>query len=287
LTLSDDQTATISLPPAFGPFRYYGTPYTQLSICSNGFVMPGSATYTAYTNAALPYPSIPAPMLAACWDDLYPPVGGGVWYFHDTANHAFVVEYDSVAYYSPQTQLDKFEFVLYDTTARSYTGDNEFAYQYMTANNYISNTVGEQDPTYQIAIQGLFDGAYHRACAPIVAGRAIKFTTDTMAVAISERIAAPAVLRLALSAGNNPFRGSGLIRFSLPSATTARLLVFDINGRLVRTLLNSGTGLIKPGIYTMNWNGRDDAGRQTANGIYFYRLETPLGTLARKTVKVD
>jgi subtilisin family serine protease len=287
LTLDDDQTVQVSLPVGFGPFKYYGTDYTQVSVCGNGFIMPGSFSLTTWTNEELPTTNMAAPMICGSWDDLYPPTGGGVWWFRDTLNHAFVVEWDSVAYYSPQTTFDKFEIVLYDSTQRGLGDNNEFAFQYYSANNYGSNTVGEQDPTQQIGINALFDGAYHRACAPVVAGRAIKFTTDTIATGITEPAPGFNRARLVLRSPENPFRGTGRVMFSLPSATPARLMVYDISGRQVRLLLSSNGAPLKAGSYALTWNGADDAGREAAGGIYFYRLETGLGVLARKTVKLD
>ena len=61
------------------PFRYYGQNYTQVSICGNGWVAPGSTTVSAYTNTALPSDRDAAAMVCLNWDDLYPPTGGGVW----------------------------------------------------------------------------------------------------------------------------------------------------------------------------------------------------------------
>ena len=159
ISLSDDQTVPITIPTAFGPFRYYGTSYTQLSVCSNGFVMPGSYTTTAYSNAGLPSTTLGAPAICLNWDDLYPTVGGGVRWMHDTANHALVVEWDSVAYYSPQTTFDKNEIVIFDTSVHGLTNNNIVTLQYKTANGYSSNTVGMQDPTQAIGINALFNGS--------------------------------------------------------------------------------------------------------------------------------
>jgi hypothetical protein len=289
LTLSDDQTVQVTLPPEFGTFRYYGQDYTQISVCGNGFVMPGNYTIATWTNAELPTSSMTAPLLCASWDDLYPPTGGGVWYYYDATNHAFVIEWDSVAYYSPRTTFDKFQIVLYDSTVNAYTGDNEFAYQYMTADGYTSNTVGEQNETYDIGINALYNTAYHRACAPLAPGRAIKFTTDTMAyiTGIGQGSDRVGLNRYALFAGRNPFRSAGVVRFILPRPMAARLAVYDIAGREVRELLNSGSEPLDAGAHAVSWNGQDGTGRTAARGVYFYRLQTELGTLARKVVKVE
>ena len=81
----------------------------------------------------------------------------------------------------------------------------------------------------------------------------------------------PAALALS-SAWPNPFNPSTQISFQLPTATMARLVVFDVLGRSVRTLV---PGRVTPaGFYTVRWDGRDTAGRAVGNGVYFYRLTT-------------
>jgi hypothetical protein len=281
LSLSDDDVEVVSLG-AFGPFVFYGQSYSQITVCSNGFVCPGSQTYSGYSNQELPYSSAPA-MLAMNWDDWYPPTGGGVWYHNDAANHRFVVEWDSVHYYS-SSDWDRMQVVLYDTTLAAGDGNSEFCYQYLTANRVNSSTVGEQDPTRAIFIQALFDESYHRAAAELVPGRAVKFTTDGPATGVSELDPAGAGMRLALSPSANPFRSSVLLRFSLPRATAARLSVYDAAGRVVRRLVDTGSGTMAAGLYQVRWDGRDDAGRALAAGIFFYRLEAGEETLSRKAV---
>jgi serine protease AprX len=283
LTLSDDQTVTISLPTGFGPFRFYGQNYTQVSICGNGWIAPGSTTISAYTNAALPASALPG-ALCENWDDLYPPTGNGVWYYHDATNHRFIVEWDSVAYYANRSTFDKNEIILYDTTLAAYDGNCEFTYQYLTANQTNSATVGEQDPTVSIAIQALFDGAYHRAASLIVPGRAMKFTTDTIVTGIAEGASAFGGRRLALAPSVNPFVGSVMLRYSLPTYANVRLAVYDASGRVARELVNTGSSQMKPGVYTVSWDGRDNSGRELAAGIYFYRLNSSAGDLSRKAV---
>ena len=68
----------------------------------------------------------------------------------------------------------------------------------------------------------------------------------------------------------NPFDGVTEISFHLSGSSTARLDVFDVSGRLVRTLVD---GVHKAGSHTARWDGRDSAGRLVSAGVYFYRLE--------------
>ncbi|MEO0073830.1 MAG: C25 family cysteine peptidase, partial [candidate division WOR-3 bacterium] len=282
LSLSDDQTITINLPSNFGPFVFYGQSYTQISICSNGWVAPGYTTVTTYNNTELPNSGMP-PALFVDWDDIYPPAGGGVWYWHDSLNHRFIVEWDSVRYYSGSI-YDKYEIILYDTTLAASDGNCEFLYQYLVADGLTSCTVGEQDPTKTIAIQDLFNTSYHRGAAPITAGRAIKFTTDeprTGLVETAERFSsdsrrfrlAPTVLWSRTS-----------VQFALGQMAPVRVGVFDLTGREVRSLVK---GVLPAGRHILSWDGCDDCGYRLAPGVYFVRVEAGSEQFAGKIVLLE
>jgi len=81
----------------------------------------------------------------------------------------------------------------------------------------------------------------------------------------------------------NPTRGSTSIRFVLPDRRQVSLRIFDAAGRSVRSLVE---GVLPPGTHRVRWDGRDGAGRPLAAGVYFYRLETPEGTLSRRLILV-
>ena len=68
----------------------------------------------------------------------------------------------------------------------------------------------------------------------------------------------------------NPFNPMTTIYFELPEATNVRLQVYDISGRLVRSLI--GGESMGVGRQEIIWNGRDDAGQQVSAGVYFYHL---------------
>lgn len=74
------------------------------------------------------------------------------------------------------------------------------------------------------------------------------------------------------SASMNPFRERAELEFALPSAGPARLTVFDVAGRRVRTLVNEGAGA---GTHVVVWDGTDETGRAAASGSYFVRLDVP------------
>ena len=82
-------------------------------------------------------------------------------------------------------------------------------------------------------------------------------------------------------AAPNPMRGSTAIRFGLPQAVRVDLAVYDQAGRRVRQL---ASGPMSAGEYSVAWDARDNVGRALPSGLYFYRLQTELGTLAGSIV---
>jgi hypothetical protein len=72
--------------------------------------------------------------------------------------------------------------------------------------------------------------------------------------------------------GPNPANPISKFSYVIPrnaGAQDVKFRIFDVNGRLVRTLV---TGVQSPGPYTAVWDGRDDNGRGVASGNYFARL---------------
>lgn len=72
-------------------------------------------------------------------------------------------------------------------------------------------------------------------------------------------------------AAPNPFGGGTKLRFTLPRPGAVRLRVYDLGGRVVRTLAD---GTREAGAHGVLWDGRDDAGHDVPNGVYFARLST-------------
>lgn len=280
LNLADDQTQVVTLPTGFGPWRYYGTNYGQISICSNGWIAASSTTRSNYTNESLPGATVPA-IVAANWDDMYPPAGGGIWYWHDTVGRRFVVEWESMPYYSSRTTYDWFQIVIYDTSRHSQPGDNVIDVQYASSNGYTSSTVGLQDHSAGIGIQYLFNGRYHRAAAGISAGRCIRYTTDPLLTGLVEG-AGPKQVCCELGIGPNPIRGNVFVRASVVGVGRARISIHDAAGRLVRVLSDN----LAQGRHELVWDGRDSRGMPVGNGVYLLRLESPAGTVDRKAVLI-
>lgn len=97
-------------------------------------------------------------------------------------------------------------------------------------------------------------------------------TTELCTSPITTGVDEPSDLSFALSrAAPNPFRTATAIGFSLPKAGDVRLRVYDVAGRLVRTLQS---GALAAGRHVRVWDGRTDAGASASPGVYFSRLES-------------
>ncbi|MBN1541701.1 carbohydrate binding domain-containing protein, partial [candidate division KSB1 bacterium] len=81
----------------------------------------------------------------------------------------------------------------------------------------------------------------------------------------------------------NPFNPSTTIRFNLPQTEQVSLVVYDLLGKIVRTLVD---GVREAGEHSVLWDGRDETGLAASSGIYFYVLNTPRTRLVRKMMFV-
>jgi len=92
----------------------------------------------------------------------------------------------------------------------------------------------------------------------------------------------PAELRLN-AASPNPKDKSSEISFGLPSRGSVSLVIHDISGREVMTLLDEE---MDAGHHARIWNGTDSKGRQVSNGAYFYRITAKDFSQTRKLLVI-
>jgi len=302
----------------YGPFNlgftfpFYGQNYSQVRICTNGWLS-FTSTVNTWGNQSIPLADEPNALMAGFWDDLYLPGGGALYYYADAANQRFVVQWQAVPHYSsgnPET----FEIII--------NADGSIVYQYHTVSLGNSCTVGIENAAGDDGLQVVYNaGGY------LTSGKAIRFAQDPsltwLTVAPSTGSVAPGstamvdvnfnatdllageytanllvgtndaqhplvtipvILRVGTStavgddlpstlvfhgAAPNPFNPQTTIAFALPTSARATLRIYDVSGRLVRTLLDE----VRPaGTNEVRWNGADDAGRGVASGTYFARL---------------
>lgn len=68
----------------------------------------------------------------------------------------------------------------------------------------------------------------------------------------------------------NPFNPNTTIKLKLAEAGKIELIIYNIKGQKVKTLLNCTTS---PGTYECNWNGKDETGKSVSSGQYVVKLK--------------
>ena len=79
----------------------------------------------------------------------------------------------------------------------------------------------------------------------------------------------------------NPFNPATEIRFETPSAGAVSLAVYDVEGKLVKRLVD---GPVPRGVHRVEWSGDDERGSDVSSGVYFYVMRSGDRTLTRKMV---
>uniref|UniRef100_A0A7V0Z4G5 M28 family peptidase n=1 Tax=candidate division WOR-3 bacterium TaxID=2052148 RepID=A0A7V0Z4G5_UNCW3 len=282
LNFGDDQTQTLNLPFTF---KYYGVNYTQISICSNGWLAFGSTTSTSYSNTSIPNSALPNATVYALWDDLNPGYTGqpgDIYYYNDATNHRFVVEWFRVPHYGNQSTMETFEIILYDPTYYpTPTGDGEIIVQYYNAMRETDNTVGIENGAGNVGIKYYYDGTYHQWGVPITAQFALKYTTWPPTVGINEgEISKSEVQNPNLVIYPNPFKNRTIIRYMIQDTgyksgvvssqyPVVSIKIYDVSGRLLRQWDYETIRLSDQIV----WDGTDDLCRKIPSGVYFVRLE--------------
>ncbi len=175
ITNADAATTTLSLPFTF---RYYGTDYTQVSVCSNGFISLGVEDYRFGDNSSIPNTHGPDAMLALFWDDLDPSSGGNIYEYNDVANHRYIIQFDANYHYGT-TNAETCEAILYDPAYYpTASGNGVIVFQYQTVATVGSATIGIENPAQNDGIQYVYNGNHDVNGATITNGRAVKFTTQ-------------------------------------------------------------------------------------------------------------
>ena len=108
------------------------------------------------------------------------------------------------------------------------------------------------------------NGAGVSAFGDLVVG-ALASATDAPAVASP----VPATAGLAIT-GSNPFRSRSAVSLALTHEQSARLQIYDVAGRLVRTLHDA---TLEAGVHRIEWDGTNGEGRAVPSGIYFLKAD--------------
>jgi hypothetical protein len=88
------------------------------------------------------------------------------------------------------------------------------------------------------------------------------------------------VAEISFAIAPNPTAGSATIRLRLPKPSPIALRIYDVDGRMVRTLRDGRE--LPAGQHEVAWDGRDRDGRPVGPGIYWTELTTPGYRMTRR-----
>jgi hypothetical protein len=80
----------------------------------------------------------------------------------------------------------------------------------------------------------------------------------------------------------NPLHGQAHVSYTLHQPGRVRLEIYDLQGRLVRRLIDR---VQTPGRYEIVWDGCDDRALRVPSGVYYARLDDDAG-VGRRTVVI-
>ena len=274
LSLLSDETKTVPLP--FN-FKFYGNQYQRISISSDGYIAMDSTWIADMYNWHILSAGGPPLLIAPFWDDLDPTAtdsSGNVCYFYDSSNQRFIIEYSRIQHIHNPTnptpaELQTFEIILLDPDYHpTITGDGEIIFQYKKITNddvwHNYATVGIENSEHTIGLEYSYNNTYPPAAAPLVDGRAIKFTTDPPDTfpGISEGQTAKGYRKPELIVYPVPFTKRLNIIVSHPGQKIIN--IYNTTGNLVRTIISDRSRTV--------WYADDNKGRKLPGGVYFINL---------------
>ena len=180
-------TTVVDLPFTF---YFYGEPYNQVSICTNGWIAFGESEMESFRNYSIPGAGGPLKMVAAFWDDLRTSNNGQVYYYFDPSNGYFIIEWSGMKTDYANSN-ETFQIILMDNGVPPF-GDGEIKIQYKDFNNTSVGdytqytpvhgaycTIGIENHLGSDGLQYTFNNVYPTAAMPLSDGDAILITTDS------------------------------------------------------------------------------------------------------------
>ena len=187
---ASNSTQAIDLPFIF---NFYGEPYDQISVSTNGWIALGRTDLLSFRNYPIPGAGGPAPMIAAFWDDMKTTSGGDVFYKIINLNpeeQSIIIEWSDMRTYDNNSEED-FQVILYPNPD-SETGDGNIKIQYKTFNNTSDGyypeggtpthgcyaTIGIENKYGNEGLQYTYNNQYSQGASPLFNNTAILITTE-------------------------------------------------------------------------------------------------------------
>jgi len=269
-TSGNDAMAVLLSPMVF---RYFGNTYSMVTVCTDGWLAPTRADTVGNNpvNDTLPNAHSPVGVIAPYWDNLFYPGDNSqnVFWYRDTQNHRFILQWDSVCYSSNHNVRMKFEAIIYDANYDTTpTGDSKIEFVYRNDPGVGSPTIGIESPNdHTTGMTLLYNSNY--------ATTMHQTHTYPWAIRITTRI--PVYHNSSVSSGlnrdlipkvfaiqgpyPNPFNPETRISVAIPKTMPLKIDLFNVAGQLVRRIVSTNA---TPGHYNFTIRGDN-----LSSGEYF------------------
>ena len=202
------------------------------------------------------------------FDDRIPPRGFTNAAFTAIQSPPVAYAYEDGKYWDEKTYVLPAEAKFVEVTLYYQSTSKEYIEFLRDAN--VTNTAG----------QVLYDAWVNQGKAAPVA-----MVHDTVSVAATpSAIAETPRYKNELGAAHpNPFNPATRVPYELEGRGHVFIQVYDVNGSLVRTLVNESKS---PGKHVAVWDGRSDHGEAVSSGVYFIKMKAGPFAAVQKTVLV-
>jgi len=313
LCLTDDTVTRIDLP---FDFNFYGNNYNSLTVSSNGWASFENCDIPYFWNFSIPFPLGPPAMLAPFMDDLddngkepFDDVNGnctydeGEWYqdrnsnniwdageefdvfsYYDSENSKFILQWNNVSNGEddencPDCVKNTFQLQLLDQDFYANIvnqGDIVFVYQetHDIDENGNFSTIGIESPDQNFGSQVVFNDGDSNITPNLNNGYSIKFSADNNPLEVNDNNLDKEFSLL--KAYPNPFNPSLSIEYRLNKASEVSISIYDINGRLIETILDAYQTI---GNHKLNWTSKNEA-----TGVYIIKLDLGMDIYTKRVV---
>ncbi|MFH0765287.1 MAG: C25 family cysteine peptidase, partial [Calditrichota bacterium] len=164
-------------------FVYYGQPYGEITVSTNGWLSFGRSDLVSWNNQELGSALAPPAQLAVYWEDLF---NGQVFTRYDEDNARFIIEWRN--YQSSRGSVTCAVHLFDPTTVVTNTGDGEFNYVFnnlqVGRRDYQEEevTIGFTSPDHHNFMRITHAGTWNVRTSQIQSNMAIRFTTGEFSV---------------------------------------------------------------------------------------------------------
>lgn len=272
ISLTDDSYLQVNTPFSY---NFYGAPFTTVSVCSNGYLVPGVG-FTTYSNTNIPTTGTPNGAVYGVWDDLNPGSGGTIWTMNSPAHGGFVVEYNQVFFFGTTTPVS-FQMIILDPSIYTTpTGDAAFLIHYFDGDR-LSSTIGIENGAGTDGLQYVLNGAYDITASPIAGGGiSLLVTTNPFGMTQGEDEFAPNIVHTPLGDTSNT-AGPYTVQATITDASgiDTATLQYRVNGGSWLSVGMTGAGNLYSG---------DIPGPRSYNDVIDYHITAVDGSVNSNSV---